>query len=134
MDRRWAKITIEPDVNKVRDFLAANGASEAMRGPVLEFFAALQNHIQIGHAFFRTVKDEASLKRLWETQLRYIARKRFRFDPETLEDVEGLWVTCAEAVTDALKAAEEGLPANDQAEGAPEPTPVGDEPPQPEAA
>jgi 5-methylcytosine-specific restriction protein B len=101
MERRWSKIALKPDVNKLRDFLKANGAPAAMLGPVTDFFNGLQRHLQIGHAFFRTVKDPAGLARLWENQLRYVIRKRFRFDADTLQQVEGLWTTCEAATKTA---------------------------------
>jgi 5-methylcytosine-specific restriction protein B len=101
MDRRWAKIALKPDVNKLRDFLMANGAPAAMLGPVIDFFSGMQKHVQIGHAFFRTVKDPAGLGRLWENQLRYVVGKRFRFDADTLQEVEGLWNTCEAATKPA---------------------------------
>lgn len=120
MDRRWAKILIEPDAQKVADFLSQNGAPDAFRAPVLEFFAALQNHTKVGHAFFRTVKDEASLRRLWETQLRFMVQKRFRFDPDTVQEIEALWTACldalgANAVADAEAPEEAGAPLENTA-------------------
>ena len=98
MDRRWAKLTIHPSVTKVREFLIANGAPTAMRGPTLEFFAELQTHFPVGHAFFRTVRDKGSLERLWKTQLLFAAQKRFRFDPDTFGELENLWSKCWAAV------------------------------------
>jgi len=98
MDRRWAKVSLEPDPNKVRDFLVENGVSEALRAPILQFFADLQSRLEIGHAFFRSVKGRESAVRLWDTQLKYVARKRFRFDADSLQEVEALWAQCMEAM------------------------------------
>lgn len=94
MERRWAKIHLKPDVDKLRDFLTGNGIDGALFGAIVEFFVALQGHVEIGHAFFRTVKDPASLERLWERQLQYVVKKRFRFDPEAQAAIGGLWTTC----------------------------------------
>ena len=116
MERRWSKIALKPDVNKLRDFLKANGSPAAMLGPVIDFFTGLQTHLQSGHAFFRTVKDPAGLARLWETQLGYVIRKRFRFDADTLEQVESLWTTCEAATKPADTAP--GKPAGAQGKAA----------------
>lgn len=122
MDRRWGKVAIEPDINKVRDFLAANHVPEPTRGPILEFFAALQKHVPIGHAFFRRVCDRESLSRLWETQLRFLVTKRFRFDADTLADVEALWQECVAAYDAAAAPAQQDQPAGPaQEESAPAP-------------
>lgn len=94
MERRWAKIHLKPDVEKLRDFLTGNHIEGALLGAIVEFFVALQEHVEIGHAFFRTVKDPASLERLWERQLQYVVKKRFRFDPEAQAAIGGLWTAC----------------------------------------
>lgn len=98
MDRRWAKIELKPDSDKLRQFLQANAIRNEMIAPIMSFFVAIQPHVQIGHAFFRKVRDSASLDRLWENQLQYLVRKRFRFDAATREEIEGLWNECIEAV------------------------------------
>jgi 5-methylcytosine-specific restriction protein B len=94
MERRWAKIHLKPDVEKLRDFLTTNKVDGALLGAIIQFFVALQEHVEIGHAFFRTVKDSASLERLWERQLQYVVKKRFRFDPDAQAAIGGLWTTC----------------------------------------
>lgn len=99
MDRRWAKIDLKPDPRKLREFLLANGASGPMIAAVMKFFLALQEHVAIGHAFFRTVKDPVSLQRLWETQLQYVVQKRFRFDADSKREIGALWTECLAAVS-----------------------------------
>lgn len=98
MERRWAKIQLQPDVEKLRAFLESNGVGGPMLGAIVEFFGALQKHVAIGHAFFRTVKDEASLRRLWERQLKYLVEKRFRFDNDTKAEINALWEKCLNAI------------------------------------
>ena len=99
MERRWAKVRIRPDADKVRDFLIANGMDETVYGPIIEFFAAIQSHIELGHAFFRTIRNVDSLNRLWNTQLEFVVQKRFRFDASSLSEVEKIWATCLRAAT-----------------------------------
>jgi len=114
MERRWAKVKIPPSSDKLRDFLVGNEMKGPAFGPIVEFFDELQKHIELGHAFFRTVKGSPSLQRLWDTQLTFAIQKRFRFDPETQKSIEILWAKCIAAV----KAAEEAVVA--PAEPAPE--------------
>ena len=57
MERRWAKIALKPDVSKLREFLATNGAPGGMFGPTIDFFNAVQKYLEIGHAFFRSARD-----------------------------------------------------------------------------
>ncbi|MET3781117.1 MoxR-like ATPase [Brevundimonas sp. 1080] len=128
MDRRWAKIMLQPSSTKVNDFLVANATPDKVRAPAMELFARLQDHLDVGHAFFRNVRDADSLERLWTTQLKFLVKKRFRFDPGALQEIEALWATCAEAIaTPAAGPLERnGSGTQDEApEGAPE---------QPEAA
>lgn len=101
MDRRWGKLTIEPSVDKVREFLINNGAVGEFVAPVVQFFQAIQKRTPLGHALFRRVKDRASLERLWANQVKYQMKKRFRFDPAGLAEIEALWSDCKSSV-DAL--------------------------------
>jgi 5-methylcytosine-specific restriction enzyme B len=105
MERRWAKISLEPNQGKLRDFLKDNGAPAAMWGAVIEFFNAIQGHLAIGHAYFRGVRDLPSLRRLWNNQLWYLIMKRFRFDEESRKEIEALWVACEAAVQAATATA-----------------------------
>ncbi|TGT91915.1 MULTISPECIES: AAA family ATPase [unclassified Mesorhizobium] len=113
MERRWAKIRIPPSADKLRDFLTDNKMAGPALGAVVEFFNELQSHLELGHAFFRTVKDGESLLRVWDTQIHFAVRKRFRFDAETQKAVEALWQKCIAAVT----AAEASPQGNTQAPG-----------------
>lgn len=121
MERRWAKVELHPDSEAMKRLVIKAGMPEPYIEPVLSFFLAIQQYMPIGHAFFRTVKDVASLQRLWDTQLRYLVKKRFRFDQETAAEVTALWETCSKAC------------ANKSPPAPPSPEPVA-EPPAPEPA
>ena len=99
MDRRWGKITLTPDASKVRDFIMGNEISNALIGPIIDFFVELQKRVPVGHAFFRSVKDQASMIRLWDTQLEYFVKKQFRFDQASQTEVEGIWDDCVAAMS-----------------------------------
>lgn len=111
MERRWAKVALHPDKEVVKLFLAHNKASASLVGATIDFFIVLQKHVQVGHAFFKSVRDKESLQRLWDTQISQLVRKRFRFDPDTLRDIEALWSDCITRIAPA------GAPAIDGPEG-----------------
>jgi len=118
MERRWAKVRIQPSSDRLRDFLRYNGMIGSSYGPVIEFFDELQKHIELGHAFFKTVRDAASLQRLWDTQLEFAIKKRFRFDQAMQQTIEALWSTCIAQVrnseTATASADETGAKVEDQ--------------------
>ncbi len=111
MERRWAKVELVPDPKKLKGFLDSNGAPDAIVQPVMSFFLGLQEHLQIGHAFFCSIKDAESVARLWNHQLRHIVHKRFRFDEDSRKDIEALWQTCSNALN--LISAPSAASAND---------------------
>jgi 5-methylcytosine-specific restriction enzyme B len=98
MERRWAKVELKPDPRKLKYFLEKNGAAPAIVKAAMDLFLALQGYLEIGHAFFCTVKDRESAARLWNNQLRYVIHKRFRFDSDTRKEIEDLWTTCDRAM------------------------------------
>lgn len=120
MDRRWAKLELTPDVAKVGDFLKLNGAPGRLIGAVRKFFIAAQRYLPIGHAFFRNVRDVESLKRLWDSQLKHIISKRFRYDQETMRAINDLWEQCLAAAVAPVELGAEA-PQADFAEPAPNP-------------
>jgi hypothetical protein len=87
-DRRVAKIEFSPDSDAVARFLAENGASEGLTRKVVAFFGWVQAKYPVGHTFFRRVRDEGSLKRLWETQLRFVFDKQFKYEPAVMAEIE----------------------------------------------
>jgi len=94
MERRWAKVTLQPSVDKLREFLTQNGLRPQDIGEIAKFFIEIQKHMEIGHAFFRSVKDRAGVIRLWKNQLSHIVHKRFRYDTETKREIDELWTAC----------------------------------------
>lgn len=96
LERRFAKIAMDPNRDRLEGFLEENGMEEELRDRLLNFFDHLQRHenpyCKVGHAYFRSVSDEDSLRRLWDHQLRFHMEKAFRLDPPGLRDVRGRWV------------------------------------------
>lgn len=91
MERRWAKVVLDPSPAVVARFLADNGAANEVRAAVIDFFTKVQAHAPLGHALFRSVRDEKSLRRLWASQLEGYFNRRFRYDKAQLELVFSLW-------------------------------------------
>jgi 5-methylcytosine-specific restriction protein B len=86
-DRRLAKIEFPPSVDVLERFLGDNGVPDEFRRRIVGFFRWVQAKYPIGHTFFRTVKDEEGLRRLWETQLRFTFEKQYKYEPETMEEI-----------------------------------------------
>jgi 5-methylcytosine-specific restriction protein B len=83
-ERRFAKITMDPDAAVLVDRLADNGMEEALRTRVLGWFRRINALAErnpaasVGHAYFWDVYDEDSLRNLWDYQLRYLVQRAFR--------------------------------------------------------
>lgn len=114
MERRWAKVSLKPEVNKLRDFLTENGLKPAEVGEISKFFIALQKYIEIGHAFFKNVKDVDGVRRLWVNQLSHVVQKKFRYDTETKKEIDDLWATCEAGLFPAAQGVVGDGPAGDQ--------------------
>ncbi len=95
LERRFAKIAMDPNRNQLERFLEGNGMAEDLRNRLLSFFDYLLSHdnqyCKVGHAYFRAVSDEDNLRRLWDHQLRFHMEKAFRLDPTGLREVSGRW-------------------------------------------
>lgn len=95
LERRFAKIAMDPDRSELQRFLDENGMAEDLRNRVLTFFDHLQAHdnpyCKVGHAYFRAVGNEDELRRLWDHQLRFHMEKAFRLDHAGLRAVSGRW-------------------------------------------
>lgn len=101
MDRRWGKVSLEPEPAVLQLFMDRNGVEGPVQGPVIEFFKWVQQHKKLGHAFFRTVADKGGLERLWKNQLYYVFEKAFRYDPDTFAEIEAAWQQMISRITNA---------------------------------
>lgn len=94
-ERRFAKIAMEPSVEALKDILDRNGMGEDLKQRVVEFFHFLQNQpnqqARVGHAYFIHARDEKSLKRLWDHQLRFHLQRAFQLSPESYNRAEKMW-------------------------------------------
>lgn len=96
-ERRFAKIAMEPDRQKVSEFLSDGALPDATVRRLLGFFdkvngLARQNPLAaVGHTFFMEAHDEGSLRMVWEHQLRFILEKAFRLNPDGYAQLETDW-------------------------------------------
>jgi hypothetical protein len=91
-DRRMAKLEFPPDENVLDQFLTDNRMAEDLRRRVTAFFRWVNTKYPLGHTFFRSVKDAEGLKRLWETQLRFVFEKQFRYEPAVMEEIRAKFI------------------------------------------
>ncbi len=93
-ERRFAKIAMDPDRDLLADRLQTNGVPDYLRARVSNFFNKVNGYARtnpqgtIGHTYFWDVRDEATLRSLWEHQLRFLVEKAHRLNPETREELE----------------------------------------------
>jgi 5-methylcytosine-specific restriction enzyme B len=98
LERRLAFIELQPDVDLLKTILTRNGLADdqGLRGGIVQFFQWAQSqrnpYCKIGHAYFNSVVDEASLKRLWDHQLRFVFERAYPTSQEEgMRDAERAW-------------------------------------------
>lgn len=96
-ERRFAKVTMDPDRELLDEMLTDNGMDETLKGRLLGWFNRINGHANknaaasVGHAYFATASDEASLVDIWDYQLKYLVQRAFRRDQPTREALETAW-------------------------------------------
>ncbi len=119
-ERRFAKVSMDPDRDLLDEMLTDNGMDEALKGRVLGWFSRINGHANknaaaaVGHAYFATATDESSLADVWEYQLKYLVRRAFRRDQPTCEALETAWQHVFQA-PEPLPAEPAGTGADEQA-------------------
>jgi 5-methylcytosine-specific restriction enzyme B len=86
-DRRMGKIELAPDPELLLRLLRENGTDDQLSVRISSFLSWVSVKYPLGHTFFLNVRDEESLRRLWETQLRFIFDKRFRHEPNVFREI-----------------------------------------------
>lgn len=96
-ERRFAKISMDPDKDLLHEILSHNGMDETLKERVIGWFSRINRHSEknpaaaVGHAYFSVATDEASLRDLWSYQLKYVVQRAFRRDANTRADLETAW-------------------------------------------
>ena len=95
LERRFAHIEMPPRTDILRQFLQDNGFPTERVDGVVRFFEGVQKRknpmCHIGHAYFVNVKDDASLRRLWDMQLKHHFSRACRHDLDELKAIEAMW-------------------------------------------
>lgn len=95
LERRFAKISINPNVDVLKMFLNKSNLSDVRRQKLIQFFYMISNHsnplCRIGHAYFERVSNDESLHRLWNHQLSFHFEKVLRVDGDELERIKSAW-------------------------------------------
>lgn len=114
-ERRFAKISMDPDAGILEKMLRDNGLPELQVRRVLAFFQRVQQHrnqfARIGHAYFARVASADALRRLWEYQLRFHFEKAFRQNPQEFLHISNAWESIFREAAAAGVAAEAGASA-----------------------
>lgn len=112
-ERRFAKFSMDPDPEILGEMLASSNMEEGLATRLLAWFRRVNSHAQknpsaaVGHAYFYGATDEASLKDIWEYQLKYLVQRAFRRDDATRADIETHWRhVLAEGGTEAQETSE----------------------------
>ncbi|HWH00270.1 MAG TPA: AAA family ATPase [Pilimelia sp.] len=96
-ERRFAKISMDPDKDVLAQMLDDNGMDEDLKAGVLRWFGRINGQARknpaaaVGHAYFSAATDEDSLRDIWEYQLKYLVQRAFRRDENTRADLETAW-------------------------------------------
>lgn len=95
LERRFATMNMPPDREQLATMLENKVADEGVRTALQSFFDALQKteneYCRIGHAYFVSATDPASVRRLWTYQLHPYFKRICRSDREALRKIEGMW-------------------------------------------
>lgn len=96
-ERRFAKISMDPDLDLLDEILTNNGMDEDLKRRVMSWFDRINGHAQsnpaaaVGHAYFSDASDEATLADIWEYQLKYLVQRAFRRDQNTRASIQTGW-------------------------------------------
>jgi 5-methylcytosine-specific restriction protein B len=95
LERRFAKIAMDPSVELLDTLLDESKMEDRLKKPVMTFFRFLlgnsNGRCKVGHAYFRAVKTETDLRRLWDHQLRFHIAKAFPLNSEGYRNIEREW-------------------------------------------
>jgi len=103
-ERRFAKVTMDPDPAALTSMLEANGMDPTLQARLLAWFRSINERARnnpaaaVGHAYFVTASDEESLRDIWNYQLQYLVQRAFRREESTRADVTTRWHHIFDAV------------------------------------
>lgn len=89
MERRFDKVLMVADIDVLKQLVLAAGMSNKLMGKLIPFFnhANSKSPHGIGHSYFKGIKDEEDLIRLWNHKLYFMFEKMFRFQRGVFEEI-----------------------------------------------
>lgn len=96
-ERRFAKISMEPDRELLDVILTRNEMDEDLKKRVIAWFDRINGHARsnpaasVGHAYFTDASDMRTLSDIWHYQLKYLVQRAFRRDQNTRAALETGW-------------------------------------------
>lgn len=96
-ERRFAKISMEPDESLLSVSLSEKGMDDSLRKRLLAWFRDIQKRAitnpaaAIGHTYFMDATDVDDLHDVWNHQLKFHFERAFRLDRESLNEVQSTW-------------------------------------------
>jgi 5-methylcytosine-specific restriction enzyme B len=97
LERRFAHIEMPPDSAILRELLSPGDFSDTDIDAIVHFFEAIQKlpnrFVHIGHAYFARARDQESVKRLWDLQLRHHFERACRSNTADFAHISRLWET-----------------------------------------
>jgi len=91
LERRFERYPMGPDAKILSKILTEQGMEKPLVGKAIEFFAKIQEHYELGQAFFVNVKDEDGLRRLWKYRLAPLFRKEYKYEENKFEEIRKLY-------------------------------------------
>lgn len=96
LERRFAHIEVSPNVDALRQILAAKSdLSDQVRDALVRFFETAQTMpseaCHIGHAYFVTLRNDGDIQPLWDFQLHPFFKRVCRFDSTALGAISKSW-------------------------------------------
>lgn len=95
MDRRFERLSFDPDVKILVSLLKKNGVTDALIDKISKYFIDINKLTRhgLGHTLFLSIKDNTSLDRLWKRKLHFIFEKAFRFDTDLYDKAKQGYLT-----------------------------------------
>ncbi len=91
LERRFERYPMKPNADILSKILEEQDMDSTLTGRVLEFFNKVQEHYELGQAFFVRTKDEDGLRRLWKYRLEPLFEKEYKYEKEKFEEMKKLY-------------------------------------------
>jgi hypothetical protein len=93
MERRFDRISLEPNVNILAFALKNNGLDGATLEGLLKFFKRANELTPhgLGHALFLNIRNETDIVRVWNHSIHFLLQKSFRFDLDKYQELKSFY-------------------------------------------